>query len=254
MGLALSSGAAAFTGGAASVSTTVLTAAGALPVATGVVWSVAPLGRGYATNAYTSMTVLTEGNQFIVIQDTGTYAVASRRLFFGLAGLVDGGYCTIHQGISLNTTATNLYRTSELMGGYYNFLSATSTGAYLSQLGGARSVYIRRVSGIVKTGLIDCLEPPGWDFFVNHPNDSGVTTFPQITRLRAYGCSDPSLVDLGDLTDFLMLGDKPLADNDTIEDSGSSTKWFALLEPPAYLVKWDWSDIPGNRTVITNGW
>lgn len=253
LGMTLSANKTAFSGGSAvpSSGATSATARGDLPIATGTIWTTHNMGGNSGSAGYfPSLTVVTDGNQFHVIQDTGANTV-SNRSWWSLCSLVNGGYGVIEQGI-LNTSSTSLFRGISLVGGrkWNNVSLSSATNDIPTELGGWRSAYVKAVGGVVINGGLANPEPPGWEAAIDQPYYTTGNQFPNVMRLRAISCTDTANYDLGNFSDFVMLGDTRIADNDRIIKTDTLEQWFVYKDSNAYLLKWDWLDNPALRTVV----
>ena len=256
LGMALSPGATAFSGGAPYVATNSTTAIGTLPTATGAFWTTHNLGQGFVTLSILSqsLTVVTEGNQFMIMQDAGTTYTSGYQSWWGLCALSSGGYTTVEQGVSLVATTGSTWKGAQLVGGrtWFNYGSAP-VGYTLdtpTRQGGWRSGYIKRDSGTVISGGLACPEPPGWEAVVDQPYFATNAGFPTTIQLQAVSCTDAAHFNLGNVSDFVLMGNKRIADLDLLKDTASQSQWYARKDIKAYLLKWDWNDDPSLRLPV----
>lgn len=257
LGMTLSPSATAFSGGAPFVATTSATARGSLPVATGAFWTTHSLGNGVGTlcPVAKALTLTTEGNQFLIMQDIGTNYATGSTSWFGVSTLTSGGYAVFEKSTFWNTTgAAATLNGRGLLGGrlwstYIN--NADTIYDTPTELGGWRAGYLKRDSGTIISGGLGRLEPPGWEAVVDQPYYASGALYPSVLNLQAVSSTDVSHYNLGTLSDFILMGNTRLADMDQLIDSGASKKWYALSNHRVYLLKWDTTDTPNSRTVVT---
>lgn len=251
IGMTLSPNLTEFAGGAPFIATNSTTAMGTLPTPTSpVIWTTHNLGNGLAAGIFTSLTVLTDGNQFHVIQDTGLNTVGYRN-WWSVCSLVNGGYAVIEQGVGHTAAAVGTSRGVALLGGrrWNNILVNTIAADTPTELGGWRTAYVKRDTTIV-TGGLACPEPPGWEAAVDSAFYNTASQFPNVLRLRGISCTYSTHYDLGSFSDFVLMGNTRINDNDRIVDTTAHDTWFSYKDLNAYMLKWDWLDNPVNRTVL----
>ena len=256
IGMTLSPSATAFSGGAPFVGTNSTTAMGTLPTATGAMWTTHNLGQGGTTLSTLSqaLTVVTEGNQFLVMQDAGSSYTTGYQSWWGLCSLASGGYATVECGVAANATTVSSWRGSHLVGGRTWHNAGTSpAGSTLdtaTRQGGWRTGYIKRDGGSLISGGLACPEPPGWEAIADQPYFSTAASFPTPIQLQAVSCTDPTHFSLGNFSDFVLMGNKRIADLDLLKNTASQSQWYARRDIKAYLLRWDWNDDPSFRLPV----
>ena len=241
LGMALSSSATAFSGGAPYVATNSTTVIGTLPSATGAMWTTHNLGAGTgATSSLAqTLTVLTDGNQFTVLQDTGAN---STRYWWSLCAMANGGYATVEEGSYL---ASAYPYCSMLVGGRAWYVTAyTPSTSYdvATELGGWRAGYIKRDSGTIISGGLACPEPPGWEAIVDQPLLTGLSYTNPTCPLQAVSCTDPTHFNLGPISDMVLMGSYNMVDGSRTVDTTTQEQWHVLKDLKSYQLKWDWND------------
>ena len=254
LGMTLSPSATAFSGGAPFVGTNSTTAIGTLPTAPGAMWTTHNLGQGgtMVSTLSQALTVVTEGNQFLVIQDTGSTFSTGYRNWWGLCALSSGGYATVECGVDRAATTGNPWKGDTLVGGrlWLNQIVWTPTYDTATEVGGWRTGYIKRVSGVLISGGLACPEPMGFEAVVDQPYYATGATYPSVIALQAISCTDTSHYNLGTFSDMVMMGNSRIADLTRTVDTASQTQWYALKDTRAYLLKWDWNDDPALRLQV----
>ena len=246
LGMTLSPSATAFSGGAPFVGTNSTTAMGTLPTATGAMWTTHNLGQGGTTLSTLSqaLTVVTEGNQFLVMQDAGSSYTTGYRNWWGLCSLASGGYATVECGVDRAATIGSLWRGDTLVGGrlWLNQIAWTPTYDTATEVGGWRAGYIKRDTGSLISGGLACPEPMGFEAVVDQPYYATGALYPSVMALQAISCTDTAHYNLGTFSDFVLMGTSRIADLARTVDTASQTQWYALKDTRAYLLKWDWND------------
>ena len=253
LGMALSPASTAFSGGAPYVATNATTAIGTLPTASGAFWTTHNLGTGSGntTTLSQTLTVLTDGNQFTVLQDSGAN---NPRAWWALCSMVNGGYATVEQG-PLAGSATNGFA-HQLAGGRSCYTSSyTSAASSLLDIategGGWRSGYIKRIpdTSIISGGLA-CPEPPGWEAIVDQPLLTGLPTSNPTCPLQAVSCTDPTHFNLVPISDMVLMGSYNMVDGSRTVDTTTQEQWHVLKDLKAYQLKWDWNDNQALRLTL----
>ena len=252
LGMTLSPSATAFSGGSVFSATSSSTARGDLPVATGAFWTLRNLGNGSSSSgAVISETVVTEGNQFLLIEDNATTAAAlsPNRLWGGVCSLESGGYAVVEPSLAPNATAGN-YKAFELYGGRMPPFASYGGSDMPTTVGGWRTGYIKRDGGTLISGGLACPEPVGYEAIVDQPYFATNAGFPSTVQLQAISCTDPTHFNLGSFSDFVLMSNRRVNDLDLLRNTSAQNQWYAFKEAKAYLLKWDPLDNPALRTVV----
>ena len=252
IGMTLSSSATAFSGGTTFSSASSALARGDLPTAPGAFWTTRNIGCGATANGLLSLTVSTDGNQFFVMEDgsTTTASLFTNRYWWGLSSMANGGYAVFEQGTNPNATTIGTLKGQELSGGRACQYPGYSAADMPTTLGGWRTGYIKRDSGTVISGGLACPEPAGFEAVVDQPTFTTNARFPTTIQLQAVSCTDPAHFNLGNFSDFILMGNTRITDNTLLRNTASQSQWYAFKEAKAYLMKWDVLDNPALRTVV----
>ena len=160
----------------------------------------------------------------------------------------------MEQGVSLNASTGATWKGAQLVGGRTWFNMGTATTGYSldtpTRQGGWRSGYIKRDSGTVVSGSLACPEPPGWEAVVDQPFFTTSASFPVTIQLQAVSCTDSTRFNLGNFSNFILMGNKRVSDLDLLKDTASQSQWYARKDVKAYLLKWDWNDDPSLRLPV----
>ena len=251
IGMTLSKNTTAFSGGnpvlplgGIGTTATSATVLGDLPVASNAIWSTHNLGNADALSAgFSGLTVVTNGNQFHVIQDKGSYTSVNRT-WFSLCALDAGGYAILEGGqIADGSVPTGIV----LLGGRLTTIESPVISIYdfPTQVGGWRTAYIKRaVDNSIWTGGLASPEPVG---SAKWYKDTVPVTYR--TKLNAISCTNP-LHTLGTISDFVMTGTQQINDVTKIVDYSSGKWWFAFKDAKPYLLQWSETEDPLLRTTI----
>lgn len=278
IGMTLSSSLSAFSGGAPSSSSSLAAAAGLLPSAVGEVWSVRNIGCGASYQIFTSITVLTEGNQFLVVlQPSNSTYSAGQNYFFGIASMDNGGYATFNKMVPYSTaTAATLGGMSSYQAGLTleqghlgeesRGLSYASGYTTLLTRGGYRATYVKRINGVVSSGAAG-FPMTSWRSLPDViPTISSYVAHPYFMKMRVYSLpvdGTPS-VDLGDLGDILLLGTyQPVSavllnglynDQSLLVDNSQPAIWWVSWNGAAnnqvFALKWSMDDNPLKQRLV----
>lgn len=256
LGVTLSDGLTAFTGGTPAVTGDISTVLGSLPVNANAVWSMHNLGSSYAGSEHTGMvSLVTEDNQFWVIQHSATEGfVSGYRQIWGIASLDDGGYVVLEPK---TYDSENFWK--NFCSGYFYQKETDGPGTanrwrrWDTEMGGFRSVWVKNVSGTVENGPLADPMPSGWETFVQGEEINNTVAWPNAIRLHAYNAASQENWYLGKISDFIMIGQLFVDDTDRIRDNTLNKCWYVCKDELAFFVKWDMDDNPNILNEVTPG-
>lgn len=259
IGMTLSSSLVSFSGGAAYASTSLTTARGLLPAATGATWSLHNIGCGGTGNpSVKTLAILTEGNQFHIVMTYENLAYcykAASRYFYSLMSLTAGGYAVTEGSLATTTSAISSGAVEYGLHSGSNWLqqpvqtTATQGGYYATQLGGYRSAYVKRVGGVVYGGGVSVSEPQGSGYYLT----ASAQTVPSgySTKLKFFPCSGIYFGDLGLGSDFILFADVAAAQDRTyLADTVAGSKYLIFRGSPSICLKWDFDDNPARPSAV----